>query len=233
MRKWLQRIRGAIGIGVTWAAGWAPVGAVTGLIAGLVLGGVPLGGIATNYAAMFGVMGFLGGTIFCTVLSITEGRHRFDQLSLPRFVAWGALGGLLLGVLAVTAGLLGPGLTMLDAVIAGASTLLGAGSAAGTLAVARAADSQVVAPGRRRCRRRGTDRGGSTPATREREMSAVSVFGVGCANKPVLKIDQRFVRRSVLSRSVLNGRLDHEHGQVPTFIAHLRDYFAAPSTSVR
>lgn len=66
MRKWLQRIRGAIGIGVTWAAGWAPVGAVTGLIAGLVLGGVPLGGIATNYAAMFGVMGSSGQASRCS-----------------------------------------------------------------------------------------------------------------------------------------------------------------------
>ena len=144
MKKWLKRIRGAIGMGVTWAAGWAPVGAVTGLIAGVVLGGVPLGVIATNYAALFGVLGFVGGTIFSTVLRVTEGRHRFDQLSLPRFVAWGALGGLLLGVLAVTAGILGPGLTILDAVIAGVSTLLGAGSAAGSLALARRADDREL-----------------------------------------------------------------------------------------
>ena len=144
MKRWLQRVRGAIGMGVTWAAGWVPAGALTGLITGLILGGVPLGVIATNYAAMFGVMGFLGGTIFSTVLSIIEGRHRFDQLSLPRFVAWGALGGFLLGVLAIAVGLLGPGLTMLDAVIAGVSTLLGAGSAGGTLAIARAADSQAL-----------------------------------------------------------------------------------------
>ena len=131
-------------MGVTWAAGWAPVGAVTGLIAGVALGGVPLGVIATNYAALFGVLGFVGGTIFSTVLRVTEGRHTFDQLSLPRFVAWGALGGLLLGVLAVTAGILGPGLTILDAVIAGVSTLLGAGSAAGSLALARRADDREL-----------------------------------------------------------------------------------------
>ena len=53
-------------------------------------------------------------------------------------------GGLLLGGLAVTAGLLGAGFTILGAVIAGASTLLGAGSAAGTLVLARAADSQAL-----------------------------------------------------------------------------------------
>jgi hypothetical protein len=93
---------------------------------------------------MFGVLGFVGGTIFSTVLSLAEGRRRFDQLSLPRFVAWGALGGLLLGGLTVTAGLLGSGLTILGAVIAGVSTLLGAGSAAGTLVIARSADRQAL-----------------------------------------------------------------------------------------
>jgi hypothetical protein len=32
MQKWLQRIRGAVGIGLTWAAGWAPLGAITGWV---------------------------------------------------------------------------------------------------------------------------------------------------------------------------------------------------------
>jgi hypothetical protein len=103
-----------------------------------------LGVVTANYAVMFGVLGFIGGTIFSTVLSIAEGRRSFNQLSLPRFVAWGALGGLLLGGLAVTAGLLGAGLTIIGAVITGASTLLGAGSAAGTLVVARAGHGQAL-----------------------------------------------------------------------------------------
>lgn len=142
MKKWLQRIRGGVGIGLTWAAGWAPVGALTGWVTGVLLG-FPLGVVVANYAVMFGVLGFIGGAIFSTVLGLAEGRRSFDQLSLPRFVAWGALGGLLLGGLAVTAGLLGAGLTTLGAVIAGTSTLLGAGSAAGTLVVARAAQDQA------------------------------------------------------------------------------------------
>ena len=126
-------------MGLTWAEAWAPLGAVTGLITGVVLG-LPLGTVVANYALLLGGLGFAGGTIFSTVLSIAEGRHRFDQLSLPRFAVWGALGGLLLGVLAVTVGILGPGLTILDAIIVGVSTLLGAGSAAGSLALARRAD---------------------------------------------------------------------------------------------
>ena len=143
MKKWLRRIRGAMGMGLTWAEAWAPLGAVTGLITGVVLG-LPLGTVVANYALLLGGLGFLGGTIFSTVLSLAEGRHRFDQLSLPRFVAWGALGGLMLGGLAVTVGILGSGFTILGAVVAGVSTLLGAGSAAATLAIARAADEPAL-----------------------------------------------------------------------------------------
>jgi hypothetical protein len=138
MKTWFQRVRAAIGIGLTWAAGWAPLGAVTGWITASVFG-FPPGVGATNYAVMFSVLGFVGGTIFSSVVSLAEARRSFDRLSLPRFVVWGALGGLFLGGLAVMAGILGAGATVLGAVIAGASTLLGAGSAAGTLAVARTA----------------------------------------------------------------------------------------------
>ncbi len=144
MKKWLQRIRGAIGIGLTWAVGWAPVGAVTGLIAGIVLG-FPLGGIAANYAELFAVLGFIGGSMFSTVLRIAEGQRRFDQLSLPRFAVWGAAGGLLLGTLAVTLGVVGlGGITPLTVAVVGAAGLLGAGSATSSLALARKADDREL-----------------------------------------------------------------------------------------
>lgn len=143
MTKWLQRVRGAIGIGLTWAVGWAPLGGITGWVTARFLN-FPPADFTTIYALMFGVLGFVGGTIFSTVLSLTEGRRSFNQLSLPRFVVWGALGGLLLGGLAVTSGLLATGFTTLGAVIAGASALLGAGSAAGTLAIARTARSDYL-----------------------------------------------------------------------------------------
>jgi hypothetical protein len=145
-QSWLQRVRGAIGIGLTWAAGWAPIGAITGWVASAVFE-FPIGVVAINYAVTFAVLGFLGGTIFSSVLRLAEGRRSFDQLSLPRFVTWGGLGGLLLGALAVTASLLGSGLTTLGAAIVAASTLLGAGSAAGTLVVARAADLRALPSG--------------------------------------------------------------------------------------
>jgi hypothetical protein len=146
MKKVLQRIRGAISIGVTWAVAWAPLGAITGWVTGKIFK-FPLGVIVPNYVVAFSALGFVGGTLFSTVLSLAEGKRRFDGLSLPRFAAWGALGGLLLGGLSVSLSLLGSGMTVLGAIIVGSSTVLGAASAAGTLAVARAARAPALPGG--------------------------------------------------------------------------------------
>ncbi len=146
MKQWLKRVRGAVGIGLTWAAAWAPLGAITGLVTGTVIG-LPLSVVIPNYAVTFSVLGFVGGTIFSTVLTLAEGRRSFSRLSVPRFVALGAFGGLLLGGLAVGLGLFGAGATILGAVITAASALLGAGSAASTLVIARASHSQPLLQG--------------------------------------------------------------------------------------
>jgi hypothetical protein len=46
------------------------------------------------FPLIFGVLGFIAGVIFSAILALTEGRRRFDQMSLPRFAVWGATGGL-------------------------------------------------------------------------------------------------------------------------------------------
>jgi hypothetical protein len=111
--------------------------------------GFPLGTVTVNYAVMFGVLGFAGGAIFSTILSLAEGRHGFHELSLLRFVGWGAAGGLILGGLAVAVCLLGSGLSLLGVATVGAWTLLGAGSAAGTLAIARGGEGRAISPAAR------------------------------------------------------------------------------------
>ena len=132
MKKWLKRIRGAVGMGLTWAAAWFGVGAVMGLV---FFGGVELLANALNSA----VVGFIGGTSFSVALGIAEGRRRFDEMSLPRFAGWGAVGGLLVSMLLLSnQGVLGAVL------IVGVFTLLGAGSAAGSLALARRADDREL-----------------------------------------------------------------------------------------
>ena len=91
MQKWLRRIRGAIGMGVTWAAAWFAAGLVPRWVFG-VYTDAPL-------PLVFGLFGLLAGVVFSGVLALTEGRRRFDQMSLPRFAGWGAMGGLLLSAL--------------------------------------------------------------------------------------------------------------------------------------
>ena len=61
-------------------------------------------------------------------------------MSVPRFAAWGALGGFLLTVF-VQLSVGGPGLSIIAATV---TTLLGAGSAAGSLALARRAEDREL-----------------------------------------------------------------------------------------
>lgn len=142
MKDVWRRLRGALGIGVTWGTGWALLGAVLAWVLWILLDPpVGLGSIVATNAATFGLLGFLGGALFSGVLRLAEGRRRFDQLSLPRFTAWGAVGGLLLGGMGVFGSLWGAGgPAIVSVVVVAASAALGAGSAAATLALARRAE---------------------------------------------------------------------------------------------
>ncbi|MDX1395976.1 MAG: hypothetical protein R3195_16460 [Gemmatimonadota bacterium] len=144
MRKWVKRIRGALGMGLTWAAAWFGAGTATGI---LFFGGGPLVALFAN-ALLFAVAGFVGGTAFSAVLAIAERSREFHEMSIPRFAGWGALGGAALSVLLLTTGGSGaavPALTQL--LIAGAVTAMGAGSAAGSLAIARKAEQRDALAG--------------------------------------------------------------------------------------
>lgn len=149
MMKWLRRIRGAIGMGLTWAVGWAPIGALVGVVLNAVVPGTPidLGTVVALNATTFAGLGFLGGTFFAVALRLAEGGHQFNQLSLRRLALWGAVGGALLGGLAVTAGLWGAGMGALLPGMIGAATLLGAGSAAGSLVLARRGSDRELIEG--------------------------------------------------------------------------------------
>src|SRR3990170_308777 len=107
MKKWMRRIRAAIGMGLTWAAAWFSAGMMLLLVVGVDAADVP-------FPLGFGLLGFLAGVTFSGVLGIVERRRRFDQMSLPRFAGWGAVGGLLLSVMFVLAVALGGDPTLLD-----------------------------------------------------------------------------------------------------------------------
>lgn len=146
MPNWLRRLRGAIGTGLTWAVAWALAGLLIG-VSSVLLPGLPWHLFFDFFDAPLPTLalpGFVGGAIFSVVLGIAARRRSFDQLSLPGFTAWGAVGGVLLSLLPISmvgftaASLARPGLWL----FAGLVTVLSAGSAAASLALARMADDQ-------------------------------------------------------------------------------------------
>ncbi len=96
MKSWLRRIRGAVGMGLTWAFTGALVGAGIELIHNIWPN--PLGSAVDIWPAMLAYPGFVGGVVFSVVLGIAARRRRFDELSLPQFALWGAVGGALLSL---------------------------------------------------------------------------------------------------------------------------------------
>lgn len=128
MQNWKRRVRGAIGMGLTWGLAWFGAGMILLLIVGLDAADVP-------FPLFFGLLGFLAGVTFSGILGIAERRRRFDQMSIPRFAGWGAAGGVLLSLLMTLA--LGPGAFP---VLAPIFALSGAACAAGSLALARMAE---------------------------------------------------------------------------------------------
>ena len=126
MRKWLRRIRGAIGMGFTWGAAWSG--------AGIVLAVVTRFRADAPFPLVFGVLGFIAGVIFSALLALIEGGRTLDQMSLPRFAGWGATGGLLLSALFARAASLGWGDVL---AVAPTFALACAVCASGSLAMAR------------------------------------------------------------------------------------------------
>ncbi len=135
MKRWLQRLRGAIGTAFTWAVGWCVAGLITGTTG--LLGNLPLSGYMV-FGAIFAAMGFASGAAFSIVLSLIEGRRRFDQMSLPRFGLWGALGGGLIGFAQFLPLSEGGNVGIVTTVAFFA--FLGASSSAGSLLLARRAE---------------------------------------------------------------------------------------------
>ncbi len=145
MKRWLRRIRGAVGMGLTWAAGWALVGVLIGLSWSL---GLPMEWFVEVFDAplpALAVPGFFGGAVFSTVLGIAGRRRRFDELSLPGFGALGAVGGLLLGLVPSLVALSAGTVSVAAAAgIIGILSLLSAVSASSSLALARMAEEREL-----------------------------------------------------------------------------------------
>ena len=133
MGKWLRRVRGAIGMGLTWAVAWSVAGLVPRWLFGF--------NTDAPFPLIFGVLGFVAGVIFSLLLMLTEGRRAFDEMRISRFAAWGAVGGFLLSAIFTRAASLG----WADAMaIAPTFAVASAFCAAGSLALARRAEMREL-----------------------------------------------------------------------------------------
>lgn len=133
MKTWLRRARAAIGMGLLWALVWAPIAVLVGLAVD------PDGSMDEMWPAIGAYPGFLGGVVFSIVLAILARRRRLEELSIARVAGWGALAGLVVGSFPFAIGEPTSAMPLwkLATTVIGSITLLSAGSAAASLALAR------------------------------------------------------------------------------------------------
>lgn len=134
MRRFLRRIRGIIGTGLIWAAGF--VGFFT--VAQLVRVGMTLQ-IFPGLAFRWAIYGFLTGGTFAGILALTERHRKLEDLSLRRVALWGAVGGFLITcVWASIYGMMPPLWTLSEV------SLLSAVFSSGSVALARRGDTKLI-----------------------------------------------------------------------------------------
>lgn len=149
MKQWMRRVRGALGMGLAWG--------IVGFIAGMGIELIhniwpnPLGRMVDIWPAALAYPGFVGGITFSIVLGIAGRHRRFDELSVPRFAAWGALGGLVVSL--IPAAMVGVGLAtpnvplwQITAALIGPCVVGSAFAASGSLILARWADDRHLLP---------------------------------------------------------------------------------------
>ena len=145
MSELFRKIRGALGVGTTWAVMWAAIGAVIGLIIEWVNPSMfyfvnPV----VEWAIGMGMYGAVSGFGFAGLLSLREGRKQLADLSLKRVALWGVLGSAAVPLVFGWMGLFAAGTTALDVIAAmGVTSLLGGVFSSGSVAIAKRAELQA------------------------------------------------------------------------------------------
>jgi hypothetical protein len=93
MRGFLRKLRGALGIGVTWAIVWAAIFATLSLVVGVIdPDSIDQGEGPLNLGLIGGTFGFISGVAFGVTLALADGRKLLRNLSVGRAALWGAVG---------------------------------------------------------------------------------------------------------------------------------------------
>jgi ABC-type Na+ efflux pump permease subunit len=132
MTRLIRWLRGAVGIGLTWAGLWVAFGVV--LVIGLRIfrpEDLDRGEAFGTILPVLGLVGFLSGIGFAGLLSMAERRRTLQDLSLGRVALWGLLGSAAIPLLMGTDGSMGWITGSLGATFAAASVAVARGGSLG------------------------------------------------------------------------------------------------------
>jgi hypothetical protein len=100
VRDLLRKLRGVLGIGLTWGGTWAVIFALTAAIIGIFdPDSIDPGEGPLNVARIGAIFGFISGTAFGLLLALGERHKKILQLSMGRAALLGALSATLVPLL--------------------------------------------------------------------------------------------------------------------------------------
>ena len=149
MNRLVRRIRGLLGVGLTWGALWSAIGAGIGLVIGIVAPEVwgwtnPI----LEWTIGMGLYGTVSGVGFGSLLALREGRKTIFDVSLRRAAILGVLGAAAVPLLFGALGTFEVGTTTAEVLGAILVTgFLGGMFAPAAIAIARRAELRAVGEG--------------------------------------------------------------------------------------
>ncbi len=146
MNRLVRRLRGLLGVGVTWGTLWSVIGAGIGFVIGVIS---PEVWESTNpiieWAIGMGLYGLVSGIGFGSLLTLREGRKTILEIPLRRAAIWGVAGAAAVPLLFGALGTFEAGTTALDVLGAIIVTgVLGGTFAPASIAVARRAELRAA-----------------------------------------------------------------------------------------
>ena len=146
MSRLVRRLRGLLGVGLTWGAFWSVIGAGIGLVLGVVAPDAwGLTDRVFDWTIGMGLYGLVSGVGFGGLLSLREGRRTIFDLSLRRTAILGVLGSAAVPLLFGALGTFEVGTTTAEVVGAILVTgVLGGTFAPAAIAIARRAELRAI-----------------------------------------------------------------------------------------
>ena len=89
----LKKLRGAVGLAVTWGALWAAIFAAIVTVVGFIdPDSIDPGEVPVRVAMIGAVYGLVSGAVVALLFAVAERRKTIRDLSLGRAALWGAIG---------------------------------------------------------------------------------------------------------------------------------------------